>query len=323
MLRFLFLMHCLLCAAGNAVVAATDAPIRISVTSMPVSAPVWIARDLGLFEKAGVQVVIKPYSLGKLALEDLKRHELDLASAAVTPLVYARLAGEEFRIVANLSTSTGLVAVVARKDRDITNPSDLAGKTIGISAGTSAEFFFDCMRVLYRVPKTSVKVENRSVDRLMDGVQDGSLDGICIWEPLISQLKRKMPGKLAYFYGPGLFTFSWNLVALPETVQNRRGEIEKIMAALFEAAEFIQENPDDAGQVLIKGLGENGRDVADHLDEARFTPVLDQDLLVRLEAESRWIIARDGKTNATPNFLRCIDTSILKKVRPGAVTLIQ
>lgn len=297
--------------------------MRISVTSMPVSAPVWIALNLGLFEKAGAQVVVKPYSLGKLALEDLHRHELELASAAITPLVYARLAGEDFRIIANLATSTGMVAVAARKDHGIANPSDFTGKAIGISAGTSGEFFFDCLRVLYRVPKSSIKIENRSVDGLMEGVQDGSLDGISIWEPLISQLKRAMPGKLAYFYGPGLFTFRWNLVALPETIENRRGEIEKVMAALFEAAEFIEKNPDDAERILTKGLGENGRDVADHLGEARFTPQLGQDLLVHLEAEARWIIARDGKTNAPPNFLRCIDSSILKKVRPRAVTLIQ
>ena len=303
--------------------AETNAPLRISTTPMPVGAPMLLARELGLFEKAGLRVVIKEYPLGKTALEDLSRQELDLAAAAVTPLVYRSLAGKDFRIIANIGSSSSMVAMAARKDHGIAAVADFAGKSIGITAGTSGEFFFDTLRVLHRISKDSVRVEDRTVDGLLAGLQDGSLDVISIWEPQISQLKRALPGKLNLFYGSGLYTFSWNLVALPETIQSRRADIEKLVAVLFQAAEYIQDEPDGAEQILTQRFGEKGRDLADHLDEATFLPNLNQTLLVQLEAETRWIMARDAKTNAVPNYLRSIDASILKKVRPAAVTLIQ
>lgn len=297
--------------------------LRISVTRMPVSAPVFLAREQGLFKKAGLEVDLREYELGKTALEDLSAGRLDVAFAAVTPAVYKCLAGREFKIIATVASSQAMAALAGRKDQGIEKVADIRGKRVGIIAGTSSEYFFETMRVLNRIPRDSVVVHNRNWQGLREGLLDGSLDLISTWEPHVQELRLALTNRLVLFYGEGLYTFSWNMTALPETISRRRPELVKFVGVLFEAAELIESDPQAAAAQLTNRLGALGKDLTAGFKETRFRPHLGQELLVQLEGEARWVISRDGPTNAPPNFLRWLDTSILKEARPSAVRVIQ
>jgi NitT/TauT family transport system substrate-binding protein len=298
-------------------------PLRISVTRMPVSAPIFVAEERGLFKKAGLEVEARDYELGKTALEDLNAGRLDIAFAAVTPIVYSCMAGADFKIIATAASSANMVALAGRKDLGIQKVSDIRGKRVGLIRGTSGEFYFDTLRVLNRVPKDSVIVENRTVQGLLDGLQDGSLDIISAWEPQIQTLRLSLTNRLVLFYGDGLYTFSWNMIVLPKTISTRRGDLEKFVDVLFEAADLIERDHDAVAAQLTQRYGAVGRDLVVGFKETRFRPQLGQELLVQMEGEARWIINRDARTNPPPNFLRWLDTSILKKAHTPSVTVIQ
>jgi NitT/TauT family transport system substrate-binding protein len=298
-------------------------PLRVSVTRMSVSAPVFYAREHGLFKKAGLAVELREFEIGKTSVEDLLQGKLDVAFAAVTPLVYKCLDGDQFKILGTVASSTGMVALAARRDSGIQTLADVRGKRVGVVPQTSGEFFFDTLRVLNRIPSDSVRVENRSLQGLVDGMRDGSLDAASIWEPQLQMLRTSLTNRLMLFYGEGLYTFSWNMVALPPTIEKRRGELEKFVEVLFEAADLIEADSAAAAAELIRKLGAPGRELAIGFKENRYRPELGQELLVQLEGEARWIINRDKRTNAPPNFLRWMDASILKKSHASAVTMIQ
>jgi sulfonate transport system substrate-binding protein len=298
-------------------------PLRVTVTRMPVSAPVYLAREQGLFKKAGLEVELREYELGKIALEDLSAGKVDVAFAAVTPLVYKALAGEEFRILATVASSTGIVALAGRTDLGVEKIGDIRGKRIGLVKGTSGEFFFDTMRVLNRIPRDGLHVVDSSPDELAKGLRNGTFDLVSVWEPDLQELRSSLTNRLTLFFGDGLYTFSWNMVVLPATVSKRRQDLEKFVNVLFEAAESIEADPEAAANLLIERLGPLGRDMTIDLKETRFRPQVGQELLVAMEGEARWIINRDQRTNAAPNFLRWLDTSILKQAHPAAVTVIQ
>jgi NitT/TauT family transport system substrate-binding protein len=298
-------------------------PLRVTVSRVPVQAPLFLAKAEGLFEKASLKVEFREYEVGKIALDDMIAGRVDVAFSAVTPLVNRCLAGNDFRIIANVASSTSMLALVGRQDLGITNVADIRGKRIGLTPGTSAEFFFETLRVLNRVPKAGLTITPRNVQGLIDGLQDGSLDAIAIWEPHIETLRTSLTNRLSVFYGDGLYTFAWNMTALPEMISKRRADLERFMDVLFEASAEIESDPEKAAAELISQLGPQGREMTIGLKENRFRPQLGQELLVEMEGEARWINNRELRTNATPNFLRWFDTSILKKAHASAVTLIQ
>ena len=298
-------------------------PLRITVTGIPVQAPIYLAKAEGLFQKAGLNIEFLEYEVGKAGLDDLIAGKVDIAFAAVTPIVYKCLAGGDFKILANVASSTGMVSIMARKDFGITNMPGLAGKRVGLTPGTSSEFFFDTMRVLNRLPRSSVKIEARHVSEMVQEFKGGSLDAISIWEPYTQALREGLTNRVSVFYGDGLYTFSWNILALPATVERRRADLEKFMNVLFEAQSIIESDPQRVVSELIEQFGPKGKYLTIGLKENRFRPELGQELLVEMEGEARWIVNRDSRTNAPPNFLRWFDTSILKRAHPSAVTLIQ
>ena len=290
---------------------------------MSVSAPLFYAQEHGLFKKAALAVELREFEIGKTAVEEMLAGKLDVAFAAVTPLVYKCMDGDQFRILATVGSSTGLVALAARRDFGIQTIADVRGKRVGVVRETSGEFFFDTLRVLNRIPRDSVRVENRSLQGLGAGMRDGSLDAAAMWEPQLQMLRTILTNRLILFYGEGLYTFSWNMVALPETIQKRRADLEKFMDVLFEAADLIDASPTAATAELVAKLGAQGRELTIGFKDNRYRPQLGQELLVQMEGEARWIISRDNRTNMPPNFLRWVDTSILKKSHGSAVTVIQ
>lgn len=297
--------------------------LRVSVTRMAVSAPLYVGQERGLFKKAGLQVELREYELGKLALDDLLSQKLDIGFAAVTPAVYKCIAGEQFKVLASAASSTGSLALVARKDLGIERLTDMRGKRVGLVRETSGEYFFETMRVLNRVPRDAVSVEIRTPQGLIDGIREGSLDMASIWEPGIQTLRTTLTNKLTVFYGDGLYTFSWNMIVLPQTIEKRRADLEKFVEVLFEASALIEADPASISAELIGRLGAHGRDLTIGLKDNRYRPQIGQELLVQMEGEARWIMNREGRTNSPPNFLRWVDTSILKKTHPRAVSIIE
>ncbi len=56
----------------------------------------------------------------------------------------------------------------------------------------------------------------------------------------------------------------------------------------------------------------------------RFNLVLSQSLLTSLESEARWAIRENLISNhQIPNFLDVLEPSVLRKVRPGSVTVVK
>jgi hypothetical protein len=92
---------------------------------------------------------------------------------------------------------------------------------------------------------------------------------------------------------------------------------------VFQAGSLIESDPEEVAADLVEKLGDSGRELVIGLKDNRFTPHLGQELLVQMEAESRWIISRDARTNAPPNYLRHLDTSILRKSNRSSVTVIE
>ena len=290
---------------------------------MPVSAPMIYAQEFGYFKKAGLEIELKEYPLGKVALEEMSAGKIDIACAAVTPLVNKFMLGQDFKIFASGASSTGMAAIVARVDHGITNIASLAGKKVGLTRGTSGEFFFETLRILNRIPRSSVAIEDLSLNQMMSQFTDGSVDAVSIWEPNISQLQNSLSNRVAVLYGNGQYTFTWQLVALPKIIETRRAELEKLLSVLFEVAARIEQSPEKAEAQLTERLGKRGQELALGLAQMQMEPRLGQELLVQMEAEARWILHRDNKVQPIPNFLKSLDTSLLKKVRPASVTVIE
>src|SRR5665647_1582548 len=109
-------------------------------TTGPDAVLVQIAFAKGFFAEEGLDATPQPHAFGKLALESVMEGKAELATVGDTPFVFAALKDRKITTFATILTSNRNNAIVARQDRGIAKPSDLLGKKIGVTFGTTGDF---------------------------------------------------------------------------------------------------------------------------------------------------------------------------------------
>jgi len=71
---------------------------------------------------------------------------------------------------------------VARKDRNIQNPSDLKGKKIGFSAGTVSDYFLYAFLMTENIPPKDVMLVDIPADRQVEAIVKGDVDAVSAFE---------------------------------------------------------------------------------------------------------------------------------------------
>src|SRR3989338_9037776 len=131
--------------------------ITVGVEKSLLPALVWIAEDNGYFTKNGVEVTIKEFDSGRAAFTSMLNPPageggLDMVTVAQTPVMFNSFSAQggsasggdpDFAIVSAIVSSYNEITVLARRDRGITTAGDLRGKKVGMTKGSSGQYFLD------------------------------------------------------------------------------------------------------------------------------------------------------------------------------------
>jgi NitT/TauT family transport system substrate-binding protein len=101
-------------------------------------APLWFAKEMKLFERRGLDVVLVGMGTGSVSLRALIARDLEIASLSGSGLVQAALQGADTVIVS--AAINGFIFKVFGAP-EITNPAQLKGKKLGVSRyGATSDF---------------------------------------------------------------------------------------------------------------------------------------------------------------------------------------
>jgi sulfonate transport system substrate-binding protein len=297
--------------------------LTIAVNQIPVSTPVWVALDRGYFKDEGLDVTLQNFFAGKDALESMLGGKSDIATCAETPIMQAIMAGRKLSIMATIATSEAMTAVVVRKDKGISSPSDLEGKRIGVTPYTTGDYLLATFLLFHGIPKNSTKIVPLRADQMKEALESGRVDAVSTWEPHIAEIKRALGAAAQVYYPTGFYRMTWNLVSQPYFVRNRPEIVRKVLRALVKAEAFLGREPEQAMLIAATRLGMDKADLSAVWKSYYFQVALDQSLLFNLENQARWAIADKLVSDKTlPNFMESIYVEGLKSVRPDTVTVI-
>lgn len=302
--------------------SALLAPARVTI-AMPTqlnSATLIVASSRGLFREQGIDLVTKPFLLGKDALKSVIDGEADMALVADVPFMFARTAGKDVAILASVSRARRALAVVARKDRGIGQMRDLAGKSIGLTMGTNFTYFLDAMLQVNHVAVDRVQLQDLKTDAVIDAFKAGRIDAAVVFQPYLAQLQAEMGPSMSVFYGEDIYAFRFLLVAKPAYIASHSAEIRRVLGALIAAKDFIQRDPVAAR----KDVGEVVK-IDDTTMQALFDPddyvvTLDQAMLIAMDDQTRWAMKRGlVPPGPVPNYLNLTRFEELQAVQRTAV----
>jgi len=311
----------LLFLAGLLGVPAMAAPLVIAIGESPLFAPLLIAEQEGYFAAEGLEVRVVSCINGRRCLKHLTDGDAQVATVADTPMVFALHGGHRFDILATFGTSSRDTTLIARTDRGIRTPADLAGKRIGVVRGTSAHYFANVFLLVNGVSRESVHIVFMDPGRGAEPLLRGEVDAASLYRPAGPQAVQQLGPKGQVLATLRPYTVMVNLVAQPGLGQD---VLVRLLRATQRAVTLLNGQPARANAVLQARWKLGPKAVAAQLEGYDFRLGLDQTLLTTLEAESRWAL-REGLVDnpAMPDYLELMRVEPLRAVEPRAMTLVK
>ena len=298
---------------------------KITVGSVPaiVEAPTHVAYDCGHFKENGLDVNLVINPDGKTSLENLFDGKADIVHVMATPIVYAGFDRDDFYVIGKIKHPK-IHSAIGRKDRGIREASDLKGKRIAVTKGTSGEFFMDSYFLYNDIEPSEAEIVYMDAPTMVEAIAKGEVDALFCWAPFPLMAKNRLEANGVELDSGNIVPASW-LIAVKKDFARRHPDIlKRYLRSLLEAEGFVRENREEAIQIHARIGGVNPDIVSQLLDGMEWNLCLDQAILNDLEDQARWII-RYGYTDKTqvPDYLDLIHPEPLKEIKPEVVSVIK
>lgn len=294
--------------------------IRFAFTYQPEVALVHVAVVKGYFDDEGLDIQPVMHKFGKPSLQAVLDNKADFATVAETPVMFSILNGDKIFVIAEIASSGKNTAVVTRKDAGIADPSMLKGKSIGVSHGTTGDFFLDSLLTANGLTRASVKTVEVKPDDMLEALVSGRIDAACTWNYPLTLIQQELGDNALVFFDEDIYTETFNIAVKQDFLSKNPEAAKKLLRALVKAEKFARENPAEAQAIFSKFAGVDPTLVNLVWDSLRYEVVLDASLLIMLEDEARWAIHKKlTKQTVLPDFIKYIHVDSLKAVAPQAV----
>jgi NitT/TauT family transport system substrate-binding protein len=303
--------------------AAPPQPLRLALSSTPHAALLHLAAAKDYFSEEGLDVTLVPVSHGKAALDLLAQGKVDLAAAAEVPFVIAVLQGEPLGIFANMLSVATEMAVVARRDRGVEKPSDLAGKKIGVTLGTSGEYFLWAFLIRHKLPPDRVSLVDLPPGRIAGELGRGAIDAASTWQPVRLDAESTLGSQAVSFTASAAYTVTHVVIGRNDYLKAHPEVTRRLVRALLKAEQFNRTDPESALAIVAERLKLRPAALRPSWKDLDFRVNLLQSQLVTLEDEARWAMARGhGPQRPVPNFLSHLYLDALLTEQPDRVTVV-
>jgi sulfonate transport system substrate-binding protein len=214
-------------------------------------APAIVALELNLFKTHGIEVEAKRFGAGKDARDGLVSNNLDVATVGGTPFVVGALVGELNAIAAVAYTGrTGCIEV--KKGSGLKSLEQLKSKKIGTRTGSTIDSVMRS-KVLpaYHLKDSDFQLVNVDFKDQAALLAGGSIDAFAGVEPFCALAESLGYSELLinfekYDPMPNM------LASTSKFVTNSPKSAQAVVAAMAEAAEMFQKQPEKVKEILSK-----------------------------------------------------------------------
>jgi len=218
--------------------------------------PIYVAKELGFFERAGIDVEIITPSETADGLKLAAAGEVDLAVSYEPQTIIAASGGIDVRVVGSLIDHP-LTTLMFLKDKGIDKPADLNGKKIGYTVPGLMDIMLQAFATVNAVKEYQpVNVGFTIIPSLVAGKVDAVMGPFKTYETV----------ELAHNgYEAGYFELEkWGipdyeelvLICSPAVLDRKTTAIRALVGAIGEAVAYARKDPDAALKLYLKAVPE-------------------------------------------------------------------
>lgn len=312
---------CLLLTACSAK-QKTPETLVFADPNQPMVGLVYIAEALGYFKEENLTLSYRRFTSGRDAINSVLAGQADFGVATEFPLAKNILEGKDLQIIGTLYRTSENAALIGRRDRGITQITDLQGKHIGVAPNTNTDYMLSQLLAEAGLTDDTVKRITLKPEQMADALAAGSVDAVAIWSPFVTHAEARFAqGATVRLLATG-FTQLSLLGAQMQVLAQKAEAFHRLLHALVRAEDYVVNHDAEALQMLSQHLGaKQEADLRRAWPAMKFQVRLDHLMLAALTDEAGWLAARTKPKPAIPDFRSHISPQFLEAARPQAVTL--
>jgi aliphatic sulfonates family ABC transporter substrate-binding protein len=234
---------------------AQSRPITIGYQEQP-DWLLFVARDLKLFEKAGLSPTFVKYDAGPPMIEAIRNGSLDLASVGSVAFVLGLSQGIDWTMIGINPEGAYSQGIVARRDSSVRTPTDLKGKRIAVFKGATAHYGLLMMLRQHGVRVDQVTIIHMSPAEQLQALENRQIDAAMVWEPWMQRMIRGAHARIVETEGNlGIYTNVDCYSVQRQWLKNNRETALRFLRALVMASDVVRKDPKVAYHIWAQELG--------------------------------------------------------------------
>lgn len=219
--------------------------------------PLFIVKSLGTLEESlknqGVTVEWKEFQDGPSLLEALNAGSIDFGRTGNTPPIFSQAAGSKLTYVAAGFSKFEGSGILVKNDSSITSISDLKGKKIAFSKGSSSHYLL--VKALESVGLSMDDIEPAYLTpgNARVAFEQDQVDAWVVWDPYTSSTEVNADAKLLV-NGEGLTTDRDFFVSTEDFATNQEDVLDTVINEVSEAMDWANNHHEELIELLATEL---------------------------------------------------------------------
>ena len=268
----LLLSTMLFSAAAILAFAEESTDVTMAFCTWTGYSPMFIAKELRYFEEAGINMDIQVIEDESTYAALITRGSVQFLATAQDPNIKMFANGADSRFVLTMDASVGADGLVTTAE--VETLDDLAGKTLALDKSASSYYFFlTALENGSSITEDDINVADMS-DTTEAGLafMGGSVDAAIMWEPELSEALDSVEGAHALVTSADYpETILDSLVVNTAFAEEHPEIVEAVAEAWYKAIDYMNENPDEAYELMSSGFEEvTAEDIAADVEGLEF-----------------------------------------------------
>jgi len=224
-------------------------PVVVGVNVWVGWMPWWIVEEKNFLEKHNANAKLRFFGVQSESQNALAAGHLDAASLASGDVLSVNANSVPTSIVNLTNVSAGADMLITR---GVDKVKDLKGQRIGVEIGGVSHFFLVKLLEKHGMSEEDVRLTNMSAANAGSAFIAGSIDAVVTWEPHATKALDEGGEILASSKDTPNAVVDV-LTVRDDVLSKRREDMKKVLAAWFEALDFVETNPEKAFAIMAEG----------------------------------------------------------------------
>jgi NitT/TauT family transport system substrate-binding protein len=228
----------------------------------------YIAKEKGFFEKAGLDVDLKIIEASSDALAAMQGGQIDVVASTVDNFSLFAGNGANLSLLMTLDESAGGDGIVAKKD--IATVADLKGRTVGVQKGSVSQFLLSQVLDQAGLTINDIKAIDMKSGDAGAAFVAGSIDAAVTWQPWLGKAAANDSGQVLIDTKsmPGLIVDA--LATRSDFAKEHNADFKAFVKAYFEGVDFMKKDPEAANDIIARNLKMSKETFEGSLKDVRF-----------------------------------------------------